>query len=102
MKQRKMKKWFLIGFYAADGNEKRKRKEISFCQNHKITKSVLTFLCQSLVSKTYFSTRDDTFNIFQISTVKKISDEKVYKSKVLEKHDEYVYDIETESLDFIC
>ena len=45
---------------------------------------------------------DDKFNIFQRITVKNQSDEKVCKIKNLGKINDYVYDIETETHDFIC
>ena len=44
------RKWFFIGFYAADGHKK-----------HKITISGLNYLCQSLGLKTYIGIRDDKF-----------------------------------------
>ena len=94
------KKWFLIGFYAADGYKKNKQKNISFSQKHKITISSLNYLCQSLGLKTCISMRDDKFNIFDMITVKNQSDEKVHKIKNLGKIDEYVYDIETNAHNF--
>ena len=96
------RKWFLIGFYSADGNRKNKQKNISFSQKHKVTMSGLIYLCQSLGLKTCISMRDDNFNIFQMITVKNQSEEKVYKIKNLGKINDYVYDIETETLDFNC
>ena len=96
------KKWFLIGFYSADGNRKNKQKNIFFSQKHKITLSSLNYLCQSLGLKTCISMRDDKFNIFQMITVKNQSDEKVCKIKNLGKLNDYVYDIETETHDFNC
>ena len=41
------RKWFFIGFYAAD-DHKKKYKNISLTQKHKITISGLNYLCQSL------------------------------------------------------
>ena len=73
------KKWFLIGFYAADGNRKNKQKNISFTQKHKITMSGLNYLCQSLGLKTCIGMRDDKFNVFHLNTVNNMSDEKVHK-----------------------
>ena len=96
------KKWFLIGFYSADGNRKNKQKNISFSQKHKVTKSGLNYLCQSLGLKTCISMRDDKFNIFQMVTVKNQSDEKVHKIRNLGKLNDYVYDIQTETHDFNC
>ena len=96
------RKWFLIGFYAADGNRKKKQKNISFSQKHKVTMSSLNYLCQSLGLKTCISMRDDKFNIFQMVTVKNQSDEKVHKIRNLGKITDYVYDIETETHDFNC
>ena len=68
------KKWFLIGFYCADGNRKNKQKIISFCQKHKFTMSFLNYLCQPLGLKTCISMRDDIFNIFDKITVKNQND----------------------------
>ena len=42
------RKWFFIGFYAADGHKKDNYKNLSLTQKHKITKSGLNYLCQSL------------------------------------------------------
>ena len=78
-------KWFLIGFYSADGNRKNKQKMFSFSQKHKSTMSRVNYLCQSLELKTCVSMRDDKFNIFQMITVKNQSDEKVCKIKNLGK-----------------
>ena len=58
------RKYFLFGFYAADGNRKNKQKNISFSQKHKVTISGLNYLCQSLGLKTCISMRDDKFKIF--------------------------------------
>ena len=96
------RKWFLIGFYSADGNRKNKQKNISFSQKHKITISSLNYLCQSLGLKTCISMRDDKFNIFDMITVKNQSDEKVHKIRNLGKINDFVYDIETETHDFNC
>ena len=82
--------------------EKNKQKSISFSQKHKITMSGLKYLCQSLVLKMCISVRDDIFKIFEMITVKIQSDEKVHKNKNLGKTKDYVFDIETETLDFIC
>ena len=41
-------KWFLIGFYAADGYRKIKYKYLSISQKNKTTISGLNYLCQSL------------------------------------------------------
>ena len=38
------RKWFRIGFYAADGNRRNKRKNISFSQKNKTTMSSLNYL----------------------------------------------------------
>ena len=43
------KNWFLIGFYAADGNKRSKQKDMSLTRRHRITISGLNYLCQSLV-----------------------------------------------------
>ena len=95
-------KWFLIGFYAADGNRKNKQKNISFSLKNKITTSSLIYFCQSRGLKTCISMRDDKFNISDLISVKNQSDEKVHKIKNLGKTNEYVYDIETETHDFNC
>ena len=96
------RKWFLIGFYAADGHRLNKQKNISLTQKHKISISGLNYLCQSLGLKTCVGMRDDKFNVFHLNTVKKSSDEKVHKITNLGKINDYVYDIETESHDFNC
>ena len=64
--------------------------------------SSLNYLCQSLGLKTCISMRDDNFNIFEMTTVKNQSDEKVHKIENLGKINDYVYDIETETHDFSC
>ena len=46
--------------------------------------------------------RDDKFNVFQLVTVKKMSDGKVHEIVNLGKKKEYFYDIETETHDFNC
>ena len=96
------RKWFFIGFYAADGHKKHKYKNISFTQKHKITMSGLNYLCQSLGLKTCIGIRDDKFNVFHLNTVNNISDNKVHKIINIGKQDNYVYDIETETHDFNC
>ena len=96
------RKWFSIGFYAADGNRRNKQKNTSFSQKNKITISNLNYLCQSLGLKACIGMRDDKFNILEMITVKNHSDEKVHKIKNLGKVNDYVYDIETETHDFIC
>ena len=96
------KKWYLIVFYSADGNQKNKQKNISFSQKYKITISSLNYLCHTLGLKTCNSMRHDKFNIFQMITVKNQSDEKVGKIKNLGKKNDYVYDIETETHDSNC
>ena len=96
------RKWFLIGFYTADGYKLNKQKNISLTQKHKISMSGLNYLCQSLGLKTYIGMRDDKFNVFHLNTVKKLSDEKVHKIVNLGKTFDFVYDIETESHDFNC
>ena len=78
-------KWFLIGFYAADGSRRNKQKNFSFSQKIKTTMSGLNYLCQSLGLKTCIRMRDDKFNIFEMITVKNQSDEKVHKIKNREK-----------------
>ena len=90
------------GFYAADGSKMNKQKDISFCQKNKITMSGLNYLCQSLGLKTCICMRDDKFNVFNLNTVKSMSDEKVHKIANLGKQTDYVYDIETESHDSIA
>ena len=47
--------------------------------------SGVNYLCQSLGFKTRLSMRDDKFNIFDLITVGKMSDEKVYKIENLVK-----------------
>ena len=64
--------------------------------------SGLNFLCESIGLKTCISTRDDQFNIFQLNTVKNVSDIKVHKIINIGKQYDYVYDIETEIHDFNC
>ena len=96
------KRWFIIGFYSADGNRKNKKKNVSFSQKHKLTMSSLNCLCQSLGLNTCISLRDDKFNFFDMITVKNQSDEKVHKIKNLGKIIDYVYNIETETHDFNC
>ena len=96
------RKWFLIGFYSADGNRKNKQKNISFSQKHKITMSSLNYLCQSLGLKICISMRAEKFKIFQMITVKNQGDEKVCKVKNLGKRNDYVYGSETETHDFNC
>ena len=58
------REWFMIGFYAADGNRKNKQKNPSFSEKHKINMSGLNYLCQSLGLKTCINMRDDKFKIF--------------------------------------
>ena len=94
------RKWFLIGFYAADGNKK--RKTISFSQKNKVTMSGLNYLCQSLGLNTAIGMRDDKFNVFNLFKVNKMSDEKVHKIVNLGRKNDYVYDLQTESHDFNC
>ena len=96
------RKWFFIGFYAADGNKTDKWQKISFSQKHKITMSGLNDLLQSLGWNTCIGMRDDKFNIFHLHTVTKQSDVKVHKIIDLGTSSDYVYDIETESHDFNC
>ena len=96
------RKWFFIGFYAADGHKKHKYKNISLTQKHKITISGLNYLCQSLGLKTYIGIRDDKFNVFNLNTVNNMSDKKVHKIINIGKQNDYVYDIETETHDFNC
>ena len=96
------RKWFFIGFYAADGYKKHKYKNISLTQKHKITISGLNYLCQSLGLKTCIGIRDDKFNVLHINTVKNLSDKKVHKIINIGKQNDYVYDIETETHDFNC
>ena len=95
-----IKKWFLIGFYAADGNRKDKQKNVSFSQKYKILISGLNYLCQSLGLKTCFGMRDDKFNAFYLNTVMSASDEKVLKIINFGRVVGYVHDLETESHDF--
>ena len=89
------RKWFLIGFYAANGH-----RNNSSTQKHKISKSGLNYLCQSLGLKTCIGMRIDQINVFYLNAVKKLVDKKfhefVNKGKVID----YMYDIETESHDF--
>ena len=73
------RKWFLIGFYTADGNSKSEWKNISFSQKNKITMSGLNYLSQSLGLNTVIAMRDDKFNVFILVKVKRMSDEKVQK-----------------------
>ena len=96
------RKWFLIGFYAADGSRLNKQKNISFTQKHKITMSGLNYLCQSLGLKTCIRMHNEKLNVFNLFTVKSMSDVKVHKIETLGKKHEYVYDIETETHDFNC
>ena len=95
-----IKKWFLIGFYAADGNRKDKQKNVSFSQKYKILISGLNYFCQSLGLKTCFGMRDDKVNAFYLNTVMSASDEKVLKIINFGRVDGYGYDLETESHDF--
>ena len=96
------RKGFFIGFYAADGNRRNKKKNISFSQKNKITMSGLNNLCQTLGLKTCISMRDVKFNIFEMITVKNQSDEKVHKIRNLGKINDHVYDVETETHEFNC
>ena len=96
------RKWFLIDFYAADGNRRNKQKNISLSQKNKTTMSGLNYLCQSLGLKTSISWRDDKLNIFEMIIVKNRSDEKVHKIKNVGKINDYVYVIETETPNFNC
>ena len=73
------KKWFFIGFYAADGFKRNKRNFLSLHQKTKITMSTINFLCQSLRLQTSIKTKDDKFNTFVSNIVKKQSDEKIHK-----------------------
>ena len=94
------RKWFLTGFYGADGNRINRQKNISFSQKRKITTHGLNYLCQSLGLKTTIGMRDDKFIILNLITVNKLSEEKVTKIKNIGKQDDFEFDFETESHDF--
>ena len=57
-------------------------KCICFSRKNKITMSGVNYLCQSLGFKTRLSMRDDKFNMFDLNTVGKMSDEKVHKIEI--------------------
>ena len=80
----------------------KEKENISLTQKHKITMSVLNYLCQSLGLKTCIGIRDDKFNVFHLNTVNNMSNKKVHKIINFGKQDDYVYDIETETHDFNC
>ena len=82
--------------------EKNKQKNCSFTQKKKITISGLYYLCLSLGLKTCIGGGDDKFNDFHLNTVMSTSDEKKHKIINFGRVDDYVYDIETDSLDFKC
>ena len=46
--------------------------------------------------------KNDKFNVIDLITVKKMSDEKVYRDVNIGKQKYYVYDIQTETHDFNC
>ena len=91
----------LLDFMQLMVKKKHKYKNISLTQKHKITISGLNYLCQSLGLKTCIGIRDDKFRVFNLNTVKNMSDKKV-KIINIGKQNDYVYDIETETHDFDC
>ena len=96
------RKWFFIGFYAADGHREVNLKEISVIQKHRITNFSSLFLSQSLGLKTCIGITNDKINVFLSNNKKKLSDEKIHKIINLRKQNDYVYDKKTETHDFVC